>query len=63
MNITEFKGDWEELKRKIRKEFAELTNEDLKFEEVKKSRDAEETAGTPGEITREDIKDPESMEL
>jgi hypothetical protein len=36
MNTTEFKGDWAELKRKIRKEFAELTNEELKFSEVQK---------------------------
>ena len=36
MSSKEFEGDWEELKNKIRKEFSELTDKDLKFAEVQK---------------------------
>jgi len=33
MNTTEFKGNWNELKGKLKKSFAELTDNDLLYEE------------------------------
>lgn len=33
MNTTEFKGNWIELKGKLKKSFAELTDNDLLYEE------------------------------
>lgn len=62
MKGREFKGDWEELKRKIRKEFAELTNEDLKIEEGPKKGDVEETACNPAGKTRGVKKDHKSTD-
>lgn len=29
MNVTEFKGNWNELKGKLKQQFAELTDDDL----------------------------------
>ncbi len=34
-NSTEIKGNWEELKGKIKQKFADLTDDDLLFEEGK----------------------------
>jgi uncharacterized protein YjbJ (UPF0337 family) len=34
-NSTEIKGDWNELKGKLKKEYAELTDDDLLYEEGK----------------------------
>jgi uncharacterized protein YjbJ (UPF0337 family) len=36
MNITEMKGNWNEQKAKLKKQFAVLTDNDLMFEEGKK---------------------------
>ena len=36
MNTTEFKGTWNEQKGKLKQKFAELTDNDLMFEEGKK---------------------------
>ena len=36
MNTTELKGNWNELKGKLKKKFAVLTVNDLMFEEGKK---------------------------
>jgi uncharacterized protein YjbJ (UPF0337 family) len=36
MNTTELKGNWNEQKGKLKKQFAELTDNDLMFEEGKK---------------------------
>lgn len=36
MNTTEFKGNWNEQKAKLKQKFAELTDNDLMFEEGKK---------------------------
>jgi uncharacterized protein YjbJ (UPF0337 family) len=36
MNTTELKGNWNEVKGKLKKQFAELTDNDLMFEEGKK---------------------------
>ncbi len=36
MNTTEFKGNWNEQKGKLKQKFAELTDDDLLFEEGKK---------------------------
>lgn len=36
MNTTEVKGNWNEQKGKLKKKFAELTDNDLMFEEGKK---------------------------
>ena len=36
MNTTEFKGNWNEQKGKLKQKFAELTDNDLMFEEGKK---------------------------
>jgi uncharacterized protein YjbJ (UPF0337 family) len=33
MNTTEFKGNWNELKGKLKKSYAELTDNDLLYEE------------------------------
>jgi len=33
MNITELKGNWNELKGKLKKSYAELTDDDLLYEE------------------------------
>ena len=33
MNTTEFKGNWHELKGKLKKNFADLTDNDLLYEE------------------------------
>jgi len=33
MNTTELKGNWNELKGKLKKSFAELTDNDLLYEE------------------------------
>ena len=33
MNTTEFKGNWNELKGKLKKSYAELTDDDLLYEE------------------------------
>ena len=35
MNSTEVKGNWNELKGKIKKEYGDLTDDDLKYEEGK----------------------------
>ena len=35
MNSTEIKGNWNEFKGKLKKEFAELTDDDLLYEEGK----------------------------
>jgi uncharacterized protein YjbJ (UPF0337 family) len=35
MNLTEFKGDWNEAKGKLKQQFATLTDDDLLFEEGK----------------------------
>jgi uncharacterized protein YjbJ (UPF0337 family) len=34
-NSTELQGDWDELKGKLKKEYAELTDDDLLYEEGK----------------------------
>lgn len=34
-NSTEIKGNWEQLKGKMKQKFAELTDDDLMFEEGK----------------------------
>jgi uncharacterized protein YjbJ (UPF0337 family) len=36
MNTTEFKGNWNEQKAKLRQKFAVLTDNDLMYEEGKK---------------------------
>lgn len=36
MNSTEVKGNWNELKGKLKQKFAELTDNDLMFQEGKK---------------------------
>jgi len=36
MNSTEFKGNWNEQKGKLKQQFAVLTDNDLMFEEGKK---------------------------
>jgi uncharacterized protein YjbJ (UPF0337 family) len=36
MNTTEVKGNWEELKGKLKQKFATLTDDDLMFAEGKK---------------------------
>lgn len=36
MNTTELKGNWAEQKGKLKQKFAELTDNDLMFEEGKK---------------------------
>lgn len=36
MNSTEVKGNWNELKGKLKQKYAELTDNDLMFEEGKK---------------------------
>jgi len=36
MNTTEFKGDWNQAKGKLKQKFAELTDDDLLFTEGKK---------------------------
>jgi uncharacterized protein YjbJ (UPF0337 family) len=36
MNTTELKGNWNELKGKLKQSFANLTDDDLMFEEGKK---------------------------
>ena len=36
MNSTEMKGNWNEQKGKLKQQFAELTDNDLLFEEGKK---------------------------
>jgi uncharacterized protein YjbJ (UPF0337 family) len=36
MNTTEIKGNWNELKGKLKQKFATLTDNDLMFEEGKK---------------------------
>lgn len=36
MNTTEVKGNWNELKGKLKQQFATLTDNDLLFEEGKK---------------------------
>jgi uncharacterized protein YjbJ (UPF0337 family) len=36
MNTTEFKGNWDELKGKLKQQFAVLTDNDLMFAEGKK---------------------------
>lgn len=33
MNTTEFKGNWHELKGKLKKKFADLTDNDLLYDE------------------------------
>jgi uncharacterized protein YjbJ (UPF0337 family) len=35
MNITELKGHWNEFKGKIKQKYADLTDDDLKWEEGK----------------------------
>lgn len=35
-NVTEVKGNWNEFKGKLKQKFAELTDDDLMFEEGKK---------------------------
>ena len=35
MNTTEFKGDWNELKGKLKQKYAELTDDDLLMAEGK----------------------------
>ncbi|MBD1210377.1 MAG: CsbD family protein [Ignavibacteria bacterium] len=35
-NPTEIKGNWNELKGKLKQQFAQLTDDDLMFEEGKK---------------------------
>ena len=35
MNTTEFKGNWHELKGKLKQKFADLTDNDLLYEEGK----------------------------
>jgi uncharacterized protein YjbJ (UPF0337 family) len=35
MNTTELKGRWNEIKGKIKKEYADLTDDDLLYEEGK----------------------------
>ncbi|WP_418263176.1 CsbD family protein [Flavobacterium faecale] len=35
MNSTEFKGNWDELKGKLKQKFADLTDDDLLFAEGK----------------------------
>lgn len=35
-NTTEFKGDWNEFKGKLKQKFAQLTDDDLLFAEGKK---------------------------
>lgn len=35
-NLTELKGNWKEIKGKLKQEFATLTDDDLLFEEGKK---------------------------
>jgi uncharacterized protein YjbJ (UPF0337 family) len=35
MNTTEMKGNWNELKGKIKQKFADLTDDDLLYEEGK----------------------------
>lgn len=36
MNTTELKGNWNEQKAKLKQKFANLTDNDLKYEEGKK---------------------------
>ena len=36
MNITELKGNWNEQKGKLKQKFAQLTDDDLMYEEGKK---------------------------
>ena len=36
MNTTEWKGNWHELKGKLKQQFADLTDNDLMYEEGKK---------------------------
>ena len=33
MNTTEIKGNWNEIKGKLKQEYADLTDDDLKYEE------------------------------
>lgn len=33
MNKLEFRGNWNELKGKLKKQYAQLTDDDLKYEE------------------------------
>jgi hypothetical protein len=47
MNTPEFKGDWPEIKKKIRKEYAKLTSEDLKFAEIQKESMRKKLQVTP----------------
>jgi uncharacterized protein YjbJ (UPF0337 family) len=35
MNLTEFKGDWNKAKGKLKQKYATLTDDDLLFEEGK----------------------------
>jgi uncharacterized protein YjbJ (UPF0337 family) len=37
-NLTELKGNWKEIKGKLKQEFASLTDDDLLFEEGKKDK-------------------------
>jgi uncharacterized protein YjbJ (UPF0337 family) len=36
MNTTEFKGDWNQMKGKLKQKYAQLTDDDLLFTEGKK---------------------------
>lgn len=36
MNTTEFKGNWDEMKGKLKQKYATLTDDDLMFAEGKK---------------------------
>ena len=54
MNNAEFKGDWEELNCKIRKEFAEFTKEKQKVVKVQKEEMLRKVE-LMGEITKEEL--------
>ena len=52
MNTTEVKGTWHEQKGKLKQKFAELTDNDLMFEEGKKRGNAWKTPSQIGQNQR-----------
>ena len=62
MNSKEFKGDWEILKRKISKDFAELNCESMNLQEDQIEEIVEKQCD-PGEDKDEVAKDHQSSEL
>jgi uncharacterized protein YjbJ (UPF0337 family) len=56
MNTTEIKGNWNEIKGKLKQKFADLTDDDLLYEEGKEDelygKIQQKTGKTKDEITK-----------